>query len=263
MAYSKAFFTERQAASLASARVVLPFVLDLVRPKSIVDFGCGTGTWLEVAKSLGVPHVLGIEGPWIRKASPLLRSDELVVADLNVAAPGLPERFDLAISLEVAEHLAEGRAQSFVEDICRAAPVALFGAAIPEQGGIGHVNEQWQSYWVALFAARGRRCLDLVRPRFWNDREVQPWHKQNAFLYASDEALKAMAPWLPAEATSSKLMLDLVHPDVYTLVVRDPPLRASARASLRHAGKALRRVFGRWRPAQPESPEGVCGVDGT
>ena len=60
-----------------------------------------------------------------------------------------------SISLEVAEHLSPGRAESFISDLCQAAPVVLFGAAIPGQGGVGHLNEQWQSYWANLFEACG------------------------------------------------------------------------------------------------------------
>lgn len=55
-------------------------------------------------------------------------------------------RFDLAMTIEVAEHLTPVRADSFVEDLTRLSDVVLFSAAIPAQGGINHVNEQWQSY---------------------------------------------------------------------------------------------------------------------
>ena len=50
--------------------------------------------------------------------------------------------FDLAISLEVAEHPPEEFAEPLVERLVTAAPFVLFSAAIPEQGGIHHVNEQ-------------------------------------------------------------------------------------------------------------------------
>jgi len=39
--------------------------------------------------------------------------------------------------------------------LVKAAPVVLFSAAIPLQGGTEHVNEQWQSYWAKLFAEHG------------------------------------------------------------------------------------------------------------
>jgi len=218
-------------------------VFDIARPQSVVDFGCGTGTWLESAKALGVGRVLGVEGAWIKRAKPLIAADELQIADLNVPI-SVPQRFDLAISLEVAEHLKPERARGFVGDLCQAANVVLFGAAIPEQGGTGHINEQWQSYWADLFAERGYRCLDVVRPKFWQTEAVLPWYKQNAFLYANDTAYEAFRSRLPPELADARRPLDMVHPDLYTRLVRDPPLRLGARISWAFAGKVLKKAFG-------------------
>jgi SAM-dependent methyltransferase len=241
--YSQSFFVNRQEASRISAGLVLPAVFEIVRPASVVDFGCGTGTWLEAAKRLGVERVLGIEGPWIRKAKPLISPDELTVADL--AQPiEVSGRFDLAISLEVAEHLPPARARGFVEDVTRASDVVLFGAAIPEQGGTGHVNEQWQSYWAELFASRGYGCFDIVRPRFWQNPDVLPWYKQNAFLYVNAAGRARLGERLPEEPAGRERPVDLVHPDLYTRLVRDPPLRLGARVSLRFATKVVKKALG-------------------
>src|SRR5262245_16370188 len=197
MRYTKSFFRSREQASRRSAERVLPFVFDVVRPKSVVDFGCGTGTWLDAAKRLGVERVLGFEGEWIRGAEALIAPPAREVRNLDEPV-SVPERFDLAISLEVAEHLKPERASGFVRDLTRAASVVLFGAAIPEQGGTGHIHERWQSYWASLFASEGYRCLDVVRPRFWDEADVMPWYKQNAFLYVSNTAYERLKSRLPS-----------------------------------------------------------------
>jgi SAM-dependent methyltransferase len=237
--YSQGFYVSRQEASLRSARLVLPYVFELATPKTVIDFGCGTGTWLAAAKAAGAERVLGIEGAWISNASPLLAADELKVADLNVPIAA-PERFDLAISLEVAEHLGAERAPGFVADIARASDVVLFGAAIPGQGGTGHVNERWQSYWIELFRAQGYRCLDVVRPRFWNEADVLPWYKQNAFLFTSEAAYARVKARLPANTPDSAGPTDLVHPDLYARLFRDPPLRVGASITWQLARKLAR-----------------------
>jgi SAM-dependent methyltransferase len=242
MRYTKSFFESREQASSRSADCVLPFVFELVRPKSVVDFGCGTGTWLDAAKRLGVSRVLGFEGDWIRGAEPLIGTHELEVKNLDEPV-SVPDRFDLAISLEVAEHLKPERAAGFVHDLCGAAPVVLFGAAIPEQGGTGHIHERWQSYWASLFVSEGYRCLDVVRPRFWDEALVMPWYKQNAFLYASESAYEQMKPRLPARVEGDFRPLDVVHPDLYLRLVRDPPLRLGTRVGLRVAAKLMRTVL--------------------
>ena len=79
---------------------------------------------------------------------------------------------DLAVSLEVAEHLSEKRAPSFIDDLCTASSCVLFGAAIPEQEGVGHLNEKWPSYWTKLFEKRGYEPYDVVRPKVWGDQGV-------------------------------------------------------------------------------------------
>lgn len=241
--YSTSFFVNRQEASRTSARLVLPAVFELVKPDSVVDFGCGTGTWLEAAKALGVKRVLGLEGPWIKKAKPLIAESELRVSDLSQPI-ALPERFDLAISLEVAEHLPPERARGFVADVTAASDVVLFGAAIPEQGGTGHVNEQWQSYWADLFKECGYACFDVVRPRFWENGDVLPWYKQNAFLYVNEAAQKRLGERLPSERAGRERPVDLVHPELYTRLVRDPPLRLGARVSLAFATKVVKKALG-------------------
>ena len=242
MRYTKSFFRSREQASRRSAERVLPFVFDVVRPKSVVDFGCGTGTWLEAAKRLGIERVLGFEGEWIRGAEALIAPHELEVRNLDESV-SVPERFDLAISLEVAEHLKPERAAGFVRDLTGAASVVLFGAAIPEQGGTGHIHERWQSYWASLFANEGYRCLDVVRPRFWDEADVMPWYKQNAFLYANEAAYELMKPRLPARVEGEFRPLDVVHPDLYLRLVRDPPLRLGTRVGLRVAAKLMRTVL--------------------
>src|SRR5262249_48549974 len=144
MAFSAHQLQAWSEASEASARTVLPIVFDLWRPASVVDVGCLFGGWAAVASELGVGEVLGIDGGYVDRSR--------VPAPFLPHAPPQPllidRRFDLAISLEVAHYLPERRAAGFVADLCRLAPAVLFSAAIPHQGGYGHVNEQWPAYWA-------------------------------------------------------------------------------------------------------------------
>jgi hypothetical protein len=67
--------------------------------------------------------------------------------------------------------------------------VVLFSGAIPYQGGLNHVNEQWQAYWIDLFEARGFKCFDLLRPVFWNDKDIQYYYRQNTLVYVQENAV--------------------------------------------------------------------------
>jgi hypothetical protein len=125
----------------------------------------------------------------------------------------LGRRFDLVVSLEVAEHLDASAADGFVASLVRHGDVVLFSAAIPFQGGHHHVNEQFADYWAERFAAHGYRALDFLRPQIWSESGILWWLRQNVLLFAHERALE-QHPRLRAEQTASG-MLSVVLPDVY------------------------------------------------
>ena len=149
--YDSGYFKVLDAAERASAAAIVPLVIALLQPESVCDVGCARGGWLAVFKEHGVGRVLGIDGDYVERDQLKIDESEFRAADLE---QGLPDvgRFDLAVSLEVAEHLAAESAGRFVDGLATLAPAVLFSAAIPGQGGRGHVNEQWPEYWRDLFA---------------------------------------------------------------------------------------------------------------
>jgi SAM-dependent methyltransferase len=161
-------------------------VFDLITPESVVDFGCGVGTWLAVAKQLGTQRCLGLEGSWVKTQAPAMAGLDIRETDLEREV-SLEERFDLAISLEVAEHLAPERAESFVTDLCKVSDVVLFSAATPGQDGDGHQNEQLPSYWAEHFIRHRYVPLDVIRPVVQFDRRVEVWYRTNIILYVRYE----------------------------------------------------------------------------
>ena len=128
----------------------------------------------------------------------------------------IESKFDLAISLEVAEHLSEMRADSFIDDLCALSDLILFSAAVPNQGGKNHVNEQWQSYWAQRFKQRGYHVYDLVRWKIWSRSDIATWYRQNIIVYcragsAADKAIRSVVP--PCADVSQ---LDVIHPTLFT-----------------------------------------------
>ncbi len=103
----------------------------------------------------------------------------------------LERRFDLAVCLEVAEHLPESLAERLVSDLVKLAPVVLFSAAIPGQGGTGHLNERFPSYWAEHFRKWDYTPIDCLRSQIWKSDEVDFWYVQNTIVYASMSQLSA------------------------------------------------------------------------
>lgn len=179
--YDTAFYDLIRPGCQASAAAVVPIVLDLIRPRSVVDVGCGEGWWGRAFADLGDCHVLGMDGPHGGAAL----AGRYLQVDLTQPF-GVLARVDLAVALEVAEHLPADRADGFIDDLCTIAPVVLFSAAIPGQGGVGHVNEQWPDYWAALFNRRGYAVSGALRWLIWSDANVENWYRQNLLVAARD-----------------------------------------------------------------------------
>lgn len=236
--YDPQFFAAKRGGSARSAQRVLPVLFELVGPVgSLIDVGCGIGTWAATARSLGVEDVLGVDGGYIDRSQLVIPADRFVARDLSQPLE-LERTFDVAISLEVAEHLPRSGATAFVRDLTRLAPAILFSAAVPGQGGTDHVNEQWQDTWVRAFADLGYDVFDVIRLAVWDDPEVRPWYAQNAFVFVDRTSLD-LHQRLTDAAPASGMPLRLVHPGVLELKV-------AAERRARHERSPVARL---WRRA--------------
>jgi len=193
-----------KAHTLRSAHAILHGLFGSECPKSVVDFGCGRGDWLRAARELGADTLLGID--------PFGDADTGDIPRITHDAtqpwrPGRP--YELAVCVEVAEHLPASAMQTLVGSITGAAPVCVFSAAAPLQGGIGHLNERVPADWARAFAAAGFECID-PRSKFWSDDAIEPWYRQNLLVFRRPGHGRQ---WWSALVT--KEPLHLVHPVIF------------------------------------------------
>ncbi len=213
------YVSEGPAGSLQSARIVVPIVISLVQPRSVVDVGCGLGAWLSVFRENGVERILGLDGGHIDPSWLVIPKDCYRAVDLSKPFD-VSGNFDLAVCLEVAEHLPKKSGQDFVRRLVNLAPVILFSAAVPFQGGTHHVNQQWPEFWQDLFGQNRYRALDLIRKQTWKNPEVKYWYRQNMFLFVREDLIPTNPIFLEATRHADDLML--VHNAIlhYQLGVR-------------------------------------------
>jgi SAM-dependent methyltransferase len=189
-AYGAEFYRFLGCFAVQSARRVVPKLRAVLPVRSVVDFGCGQGAWLSVWEATGA-SVTGVDGPYIDAAGLLINPGDFRTADL--AGPiELGRQFDLAQSLEVAEHLPPTKAEQFVDTLTAHGSYVLFSAAVPGQGGENHVNEQPLGYWRALFRRRGYAAIDYLRPLIFDDPAVARWYRCNIMLYVKHEVISAL-----------------------------------------------------------------------
>lgn len=213
MLYSQEFFAINRSGSLQSAKQMVPPILELIKPRSVIDVGCGIGTWASVFLDYGLTDVLGIDGSWVKQESMMIPAENFRANDLTDPSP-LDKRFDLAISLEVAEHLPRNSADEFVNFLSTLSDVVIFSAAVPQQGGIDHINEQWPTYWAEKFLSRGYQPYDVIRPIFWNNNDVEWWYAQNSIVYVRSgvrNELQQQLARMPCFATVNGMPAALVH----------------------------------------------------
>ncbi|HEX5431354.1 MAG TPA: class I SAM-dependent methyltransferase [Bryobacteraceae bacterium] len=236
--YDNAFFEAQSGASYFAATEVLPLVFAIIKPNSVLDIGCGVGTWLAAAREQGASDVLGVDGSWVSLRMLRIPPEQFLAHDLKKPLD-LERRFDLAISLEVAEHLPESAAETCVDNLVRHAPVILFSAAVPGQGGTSHLNEQWPEYWADKFQKRDYVLIDCIRDRIWNHRRVPVCYRQNAFFYVDRKFLTSSSSLRAEQCRIKPAPLAVVHPDLLDEVLSRP---VSTRRLLREMPGALSRT---------------------
>lgn len=241
--YNNEFYEKRHKKTLYSAEIILSIVQEIIPEiKSAVDLGCGVGTWLSVLEKRGATEVCGIDGSWVNNDYLEIQKDNFIENNFSKDVnPNVNRTFDLAISLEVAEHLPSSSAEGFVSSLTNLSEVVLFSAAIPRQGGVGHINEQWADYWITLFENRGYVAIDIIRKRIWNDESIPKWYRQNALVFVKKERIKD----LKIENSYS----DHIPPEVYLLyfkraVAQQLGIKKSLNGLLLAVRRRIRRIFG-------------------
>lgn len=204
--YDSDFYATSRQGMIESAQALVPILmkeLHIPNDARVVDVGCGEGHWAAEFATHGC-EVIGIDGAW-HERHPL--GDRFLPH--NLADP-LPEhlagRFDVVVCLEVAEHLWPRRAASFIDELCSLAPLVIFSAAIPGQGGTNHINERWPDYWAELFSENNFAADGSLRLDIWADDRIENWYRQN-LLVAYGPFPGADGPPFDAPAP-----LRLVHP---------------------------------------------------
>ena len=197
----------------ADAEAIVPLIYKMIKPDSVVDFGCGLGHFLGEFKKYGIKHILGIDGNVVNFDKVCINSSELIIRDLEEPIV-LKQRYDLALCLEVAEHLPFAAADILVNSLVDSSDLILFSAAIPGQGGLNHINEQWVEYWMDKFKKYSYTFYDVIRNQIWNEPHIHWWYKQNIFLVIKD-GYRHSFTYSP--------ILNMIHPDHYSQKVGCTP----------------------------------------
>jgi 2-polyprenyl-3-methyl-5-hydroxy-6-metoxy-1,4-benzoquinol methylase len=180
------YATEVDGPAVRSAGRIAESILSDLQPSSVADVGCGTGALLAALRDRGC-RVFGLE--YSEAGLEYCRQRHLDVVKFDLEGSAVPElpMVDVAVSMEVAEHLPASVADRYVDLLTRLSSTVVFTAAPPGQGGHDHVNEQPASYWIARFAARGFAHQDQLTDRWryqWQaSGDVAGWYASNLMIF--------------------------------------------------------------------------------
>jgi SAM-dependent methyltransferase len=194
-----------------SPKEIVPIIAQILKPKSVIDIGCGVGNFLREFKNNGIEDILGVDGEWadLDEIERNVGKNNFISYNLNnIYQPGM--KYDLAISFEVAEHIDDNFANNFVKTLTNCSDNIVFSAAIPLQGGQNHINEQWNEYWIDKFDKLGYTCIDFLKPYFWDNENVFWWYKQNILFFTT-------TPKLYQDKLDVNKLDNVIHKDLFKL----------------------------------------------
>jgi len=199
--YDRTFFEEwgpKHDKYVRSAEIIADVLYDWLRPKRLVDLGAGCGVYGNRFAANGV-EVVSIDGvsPPSEHSYPV----SIQTRDLTEPFENVWGRFDLALCLEVAEHIPEPLSEAFLDNVTSFSDRLVLSAAQPNQGGHHHVNERPKRYWVAMLAAKGwaynRRETGLLLTALTGARPPYMWMVEQISVYDRVKAPSGRKDRLP------------------------------------------------------------------
>jgi SAM-dependent methyltransferase len=191
--YDQRYNNFLEVAASKSTEPMAATIVQLFKPGTVLDVGCGTGALLSQFKQLGLV-VAGLEYSDAGIARCRERGVPVEKFDLETTEATIPGTWDLTVSFEVAEHLPESLADNYVRVISQFSPVVIMSAATVGQGGKDHVNERPHEYWIEKMERRGfnydEKTSNQVRAE-WAGKGVAPWYVNNTMIFRRIEGVGA------------------------------------------------------------------------
>ncbi|WP_280570269.1 hypothetical protein [Chromohalobacter sp. 296-RDG] len=234
--YKDQFYEQRDRKTRKSAGEILGTIWPHIDIKNVLDIGCGVGTWLDVANKMGALNATGLEGPWVKNQETYVDKNKITLIDFENLELDLSEQeIDLTIWLEVAEHLTQEASDDIISKLRHSSQTVLFSAAIPGQGGRGHINEQWQSHWIDCFRRNGYIPYDYLRKIIWTNEDIPFWYRQNIFLFSRTE----IESLNDCKITGEHRLANLVHPALFERECE----RIDTKKFIRRTSRALKNMI--------------------
>lgn len=164
--------------------IVCDAVVNVFDPFTLYDVGCGTGGYVQGLRQRGV-DAFGIEGSTSAREYLDVREEFIFWKDVREPLNLGIEKVDMAMSLEVAEHIEPEYSDMYAKNLTELSNMILISAAPPGQGGHYHVNCQPPKYWIEKFGKLDYAYIPELVEDF--KESLLKWkHRREVWVYAKN-----------------------------------------------------------------------------
>jgi SAM-dependent methyltransferase len=164
------------------------FFSDRYKINSVIDIGCGVGSYLEGHVRSGVTKVRGLEYNYKSAVGyfPDILKPHISYADATKPLD-INDKFDCAWSVEVAEHIMPSGTEQFIDNLTSLTEnYILLTAAPPGQSGTGHIKLREKQFWIDAIKAKGFDYLEdevKVLQEEWKKLGAEWYITKNVMLF--------------------------------------------------------------------------------
>ena len=182
--FNKSFFDKNLKWNVPIAKKLVELIMRFFTPQSVVDVGCGNAEFLAEFKKENI-LIKGYEGS--RHALENSLVDRKFIEQFDLRNKIISQRrYDLALCLEVAEHIDKKFSRILVDSLTVLADTIIFTAAPPGQGGHFHINEQPKEFWIEKFQAKGFTYEVQISQKIRDEarkNNILSWYSDNFMVF--------------------------------------------------------------------------------
>lgn len=179
--YSTSQYTKAFLESIAER------IVNDLQPKTVLDAGCAMGHLVAALRDRGVEaYGIDISEYAVTHAREDIREYCFQGSLAEPMPKGLPERFDLVVSIEVLEHLYTEDGEKAIANLCKLTDAIIFSSTPDDFSDPTHLNVQQREYWARLFAQNGFLDDLVYRPKYLTYHAVCYRRRENMLRQIQD-----------------------------------------------------------------------------